>query len=63
MSIYYSFYKYPSKYGTQAVGVGGSEGRIDPITGKTAKELNSDIVGFGNHAISKYLTIDEVLSE
>ena len=32
-------HKSPSKYGTQAVGVGGSEGRIDPITGKTAKEL------------------------
>ena len=34
-------HKSPSKYGTQAVGVGGSEGRIDPITGKTAEELKN----------------------
>ena len=31
--------KCPSKYGTQALGVNGNEGRIDPMTGKTAKEL------------------------
>ena len=34
--------KCPSKYGTQAVGVNGYEGRLDPLTGKTMEELKKD---------------------
>ena len=41
-------HKCPSRYGTQAVGIGGSEGRIDPITGKTLKELKDNETNYSS---------------